>query len=769
LNPSGSFNAFVLLALVIPSLCHGAAPTGAAPATATLVPALGWDIKRQGAFPVSLASDAEGNIWVGTEGNGVWKYDAGKKEWSQFTTKDGLGDDCVYALAVDNRDRVWAGHLNHGVSVYNGRAWRNYGLIDGPLGDRVFAIAVSPRDGDVWIASDMGLARYSEQRQDWDYFTRTSGLPSDQVSCMTFDGKGRLFVGTQCNGIAVADPDDTPPAWHVWKMETAPAPAPIGTFSGLVSDEINELQTIQQPGFQSNVFSVIAALTPSGASITHAGMHRPLAALLGDLWTFIHGQDWREHTAGAPVDGPPTRIPLPAEDWMTALRIQGLHGWIGFRKSGVESRGLVNVAALELRANVPQPGVAMIRSMLILPDGPPLFAAYDAASGGLLTLDNAPPLKPVASGSAAAVPELPAPVQAPALDDAKALTAHLGKLTRQVAPGEAFYLADDWRTEGDWVGRYGGGYAKLCGMGEHGDEDFALQPGYAVSVTVGQRQETALLNAGGLSFAASITVGQSQEAAQSGAAAIHDDETSDDLRSLYDPTSGHRRDAADSDGGAAAAGGTASGDGPGLWVNVKVPDGVHCLSLYFVNNDAHAKAGNEYRDYDVQVFSDENNDGKVQTGAPLVRTRVTDFWGGVYKQFLICGPANYGVRIGRNRSEATRLQGVFLDPAAAVENPGQLPGFVAAPYGPPDEPDESNLSPLADAASTLWDKLGDALPLRGAVAMQMPFRIWCYRAAIAGQAPPEILERWRWQVGIWNADDRKKYDDAMKAAHDALR
>src|SRR5580658_1838489 len=83
----------------------------AAPAVAKLVPALGWDVSKQGGFAVSLASDASGNIWVGTEGNGVWKYNPSTRQWTQFTTKDGLGDDCVYALAVDRQNRVWAGHL----------------------------------------------------------------------------------------------------------------------------------------------------------------------------------------------------------------------------------------------------------------------------------------------------------------------------------------------------------------------------------------------------------------------------------------------------------------------------------------------------------------------------------------------------------------------------------------------------------------------------------------------------------------------------------
>ena len=142
-----------------------------------LVPALGWDIAKQGGFVTSVTLDQQNNVWAGTEGNGLWCYDSRKKEWTQFTVKDGLGDDCIYALAVDKLGRVWAGHLNHGVSVWNGDKWKNYDVLDGPLGGRVFAIATCPTDGDVWIATDCGVARYSLANDDWDYFTRAAGCP----------------------------------------------------------------------------------------------------------------------------------------------------------------------------------------------------------------------------------------------------------------------------------------------------------------------------------------------------------------------------------------------------------------------------------------------------------------------------------------------------------------------------------------------------------------------------------------------------------------
>ena len=714
--------------------------------TTKLVPALGWDIKKQGGFPVSITSDASGNIWVGTEGNGLWKYDTGKKEWTQFTIKDGLGDDCVYALAIDKLNRVWAGHLNHGVSVYNGEKWKNYGLIDGPIGDRVFAITVSSKDGDVWIGTDMGLARYSEKRRDWDYYTRASGLPSDQIECIAFDGDGRIYAGTQASGIAVAEPGDDYTKWRSLTAPTSTAPTPFG--DGLASNFINCLQA-----FAVDDVSLIAALTPSGATFTQDG----------ESWKFVRGQDWQ---TGANTVGT-LPLPIPSENWLTALQSAGSHVWVGYRKAGVESRALDETGSLKVLANVEKPASVVIRDILTIPDQPPLFAAYDGAVGGLLTVDNAPSFKAAAtSTNAATQPPSTAPI--PTLDDAKALAARLGKLTQQLAPGEAFYLADDWRTQGDWVGRYGGSYTKLCDMADKSaagartqDQDYSLMPGYEVSIQLSPHNKKDFNDTSDSKPALPFR--------------SHENETSDDLRSLYDPTLGHRRDAEDDDGSTKTDVYPESYNGPDLWVRAKVPDGVHCLSLYFQNNDAHNAGGSKYRDYNLDVFPDQQPDSKVQaaieSGEPLARTRVTDFWGGVYKQFLVCGPAGFVVRIGRNRSFGTRLQAVFLDRVTGdvPDNPGQLPGFDSAPYLPPDEPTDYHPTPLTDAAVNLWSQLDDALSLRGAINLQMPFRIWCYRAAIAGHAPAEILERWRWQISIWTPDDRKKFDDAMKAAHNAAR
>ncbi len=131
---------------------------------APAIPLKSWEQQLDAPFAMRLAQDARGRIWVGTEERGVWRFDPiapdPAKSWTHFTVADGIGDDNGYAIACDHQGRVWVGTLNHGVSVCNGQAWKNYDQMTGPLGGHVTVIAISPKNGDVWMATEVGLARY---------------------------------------------------------------------------------------------------------------------------------------------------------------------------------------------------------------------------------------------------------------------------------------------------------------------------------------------------------------------------------------------------------------------------------------------------------------------------------------------------------------------------------------------------------------------------------------------------------------------------------
>lgn len=252
-------------------------------ATSLLIP---WNANAQGEFILSMTGDRQGHVWVGTEGQGIWRFDRSapaSKQWTQFQSSNGLGDNNGYALTCDHLGRIWAGTASHGVSVYNGKSWKAYDQVTGPLGAHVTALAVSPKDGSVWMGSEMGLARY-EDGHGWRYWTRADGLPSDQITCLAFALSGLLYVGTDCGGLAVGSPMNHYAAWrHV------PGPLTLanqGRGVGLPSAAINAV-LVSRSG-------VVYCGTDAGLAWSNDG---------GLTWTYRRGADWLDKGAGAYQSG----------------------------------------------------------------------------------------------------------------------------------------------------------------------------------------------------------------------------------------------------------------------------------------------------------------------------------------------------------------------------------------------------------------------------------------------------------------------------------
>lgn len=152
----------------------------------------------------ALAYDAQDNLWVGTEDTGLYFVAADRSICRQITTTEGLGDMSVYALAVDAAGRVWAGHRANGVSVLEGGVWKNYSIVNGPLGHRVFDIAANPRNSDVWIATDCGLTHYVAASATWEQHTTLNGLPSNATYRVAVADDDTVVVGLQAEGLAVS-------------------------------------------------------------------------------------------------------------------------------------------------------------------------------------------------------------------------------------------------------------------------------------------------------------------------------------------------------------------------------------------------------------------------------------------------------------------------------------------------------------------------------------------------------------------------------------
>jgi len=104
-------------------------------------------------FCVTVTPDDQ--VWAGTWGGGVSRYDG--KQWTSYTTHDGLAGNIVFSMARAPDGAMWFG-TNNGVSRFDGKTWQNLTRRDGLFADSVYAVAVAP-DGEVWVGTKRGVAR----------------------------------------------------------------------------------------------------------------------------------------------------------------------------------------------------------------------------------------------------------------------------------------------------------------------------------------------------------------------------------------------------------------------------------------------------------------------------------------------------------------------------------------------------------------------------------------------------------------------------------
>src|SRR5208337_4454976 len=230
-----------------------------------------------------------------------------------------------------------------------------------------------------------------------------------------------------------------------------------------------------------------------------------------------------------------------------------------------------------------------------------------------------------------AVSPLPSPATPPTVLEMRALIQKAKSLPSTPAP--ATYLGEDWQTQGDWVGRYGIQKATLCAMAAPIDHYLGWSADIPIKGSLGGH------HARGDSLRRWVHWRQTN-----------------DHRSLYDPVVGYRRQAEWDDHGEEYP---MSFEGPDMWASVEVPRGVFALSLYFMNKDGH-DGMNRCRDYLVEVKRQTARVELLDTAPTLARCRVRDFWGGVYKTFIVQGPATYAVKIARNDSFNTICSAVMV-------------------------------------------------------------------------------------------------------------
>ena len=105
-------------------------------------------------YVIALEVDDKGHVWAGTWGGGLSRFDG--KNWTTYTTVEGLPGNHIFMLHMDTEKQLWIG-TNKGLAILQNGKYKVMTTADGLFDNGVFSMATTP-DGGMWLGSYGGLA-----------------------------------------------------------------------------------------------------------------------------------------------------------------------------------------------------------------------------------------------------------------------------------------------------------------------------------------------------------------------------------------------------------------------------------------------------------------------------------------------------------------------------------------------------------------------------------------------------------------------------------
>ena len=108
--------------------------------------------------------DKQGDLWFGTTGEGVYRYNGSAFE--QYTMADGLISNLIYCIFEDNDGKIWIG-TDNGVSIYDGRTFTEFPITPplNSLHNKLYVWSImQDRGGTIWLATVEGVFTYDGKR-----------------------------------------------------------------------------------------------------------------------------------------------------------------------------------------------------------------------------------------------------------------------------------------------------------------------------------------------------------------------------------------------------------------------------------------------------------------------------------------------------------------------------------------------------------------------------------------------------------------------------
>ncbi len=195
--------------------------------TTSIIPFINPDPSAQIAEYVrNIFEDKNGNLWMGTNGYGVARYDGNTVKY--FNPTNGLSGSQVTDVMQSKDGRIWLTTYG-GISVYDGKSFTNYTVKDGLRGEWMWSVYEDSK-GQIWASSIEGVSilsgdkfvdfnlpgnesnahdgRFSNQCvRDFIEINDELWMATSGLGVAKYDGKNVTFLNTE-NGLCDNDIDN---------------------------------------------------------------------------------------------------------------------------------------------------------------------------------------------------------------------------------------------------------------------------------------------------------------------------------------------------------------------------------------------------------------------------------------------------------------------------------------------------------------------------------------------------------------------------------
>jgi ligand-binding sensor domain-containing protein/signal transduction histidine kinase/DNA-binding response OmpR family regulator len=161
-----------------------------------------------------IQEDRRGNLWLGTEDDGVFLFDPIQNGFTRFAHSDknpgSLGNNMIKSLLVDKKGRLWVGCINGGLNLFDPskNLFFNYQTEPGnssSLSQRTVSALWEDHQGNLWIGTHRGGVNvFSQAMEKFNLYRQesvSSSLSYNDVRAFCEDNGGNIWIGTDGGGL----------------------------------------------------------------------------------------------------------------------------------------------------------------------------------------------------------------------------------------------------------------------------------------------------------------------------------------------------------------------------------------------------------------------------------------------------------------------------------------------------------------------------------------------------------------------------------------